>query len=165
MAKDANVIFRIDSTLKENVSRIAKDRGVSLSQLINACLQDINHRGMVPLYVNKFLPPVYEKENKLTIVKIKKILDEVIQKQEKKHLITKAYLFGSYARGEENEESDIDIRVEAGKGIGLIDIGNMRLDIVEATGKEVDLLFVHPENMDPTFYEKIRKEEICIYER
>ena len=79
--------------------------------------------------------------------------------------LVKIILFGSYARGEETEESDIDIRVEADRGLGLIDIGNMRLDIVEATGKEVDLLAVHPENMDPAFYQNIRKDEICIYER
>ena len=165
MTKDTNIIFRTDSVLKENVTKIAHERGVTLSQLINACLQDINHRGTIPLYVNKFLPPVYERENKLTIVKIKKILDEIIQKQEKKSLIKKVYLFGSYARGEETDESDVDIRVEAERGLTLIDIGNMRQDLVEAIGKDVDLLVVHPENMDPVFYERIRKDEICIYER
>ena len=165
MNKDANVIFRINSKLKENVSKIANDRGVSLSELINACLKDIDKRGSIPININRFLPPVYERTNKLTISKIKKILDGIIEKQEKKNLIDKVYLFGSYARGEETEESDIDIRIEADKGLGLIDIGNMRLDIVEATGKEVDLLVVHPENMDPAFYKNIRKDEICIYER
>jgi len=165
MNRDTNVIFRINSTLKNNVTNIAHSRGVSLSELINACLMDIDKRGYIPINVNKFLPPVYRRENKLTIAKIKKILEETIEKQEKKNLIEKVYLFGSYARGEETEESDIDIRVEADRGLSLIDIGNMRLDIVEATGKEVDLLAVHPENMDPAFYQNIRKDEICIYER
>ena len=165
MEKDANIIFRINSKLKENVTRIARDRGVSLSQLINACLQDINHRGMIPLYVNKFLPPVYEKENKLTIAKIKKIIDEIIQKQEKKNLIKKVYLFGSYARGEENENSDLDLRLETDDGLTLIDIGNIRQDIVDVTDKEVDLLVAAPEDLDPMFYANVRKDEICIYER
>ena len=165
MTKDANIIFRVNSDLKDDFSAIAKGRGVSVSELLTACMRDVALRGKVPLYLNRFLPPVYEKENKLTISKIKRILDEVIEKQEKKNLISKAYLFGSYARGEETEQSDIDIRIEADKGLGLIDIGNMRLDIVEATGKEVDLLVVHPENMDPVFYQNIRKDEICIYER
>ena len=165
MNKDANIIFRVNSDLKDDFSAIAKERGVSLSELLTACMRDITFRGKVPLYVNKYLPPIYEKENKLSIAKIKKLLDEVIEKQEKKKLISKAYLFGSYARGEETDESDIDIRIEADKGLGLIDIGNMRLDMVEATGKDVDLLVVHPENMDPVFYQNIRKDEICIYER
>ena len=165
MEKDTNIIFRINSTLKESVTRIARERGVSLSQLINACLQDINHKGMIPLYVNKFLPPVYEKENKLTIAKIKKIIDEIIQKQEKKNLIKKVYLFGSYARGEENENSDLDLRLETDDGLSLIDVGNIRQDIVDATDKEVDLMVAGPEDLDPMFYANVRKDEICIYER
>ena len=47
----------------------------------------------------------------------------------------------------------------------MIDVGNIRKDISESIGKDVDLLVVKPENMDPAFYENIRKEEICIYER
>ena len=165
MNKDTNIIFRVNSNLKDDFAAIARDRNVSISELLTACMKDVTFRGKVPLYVNRFLPPVYRRENKLTIAKIKKILEETIEKQEKKNLIEKVYLFGSYARGEETEESDIDIRVEADRGLSLIDIGNMRLDIVEATGKEVDLLAVHPENMDPAFYQNIRKDEICIYER
>ena len=165
MNKDTNIIFRVNSDLKDDFAAIARDRNVSISELLTACMKDVTFRGKVPLYVNRFLPPVYRRENKLTIAKIKKILEETIEKQEKKNLIEKVYLFGSYARGEETEESDIDIRVEADRGLSLIDIGNMRLDIVEATGKEVDLLVVHPENMDSAFYQNIRKDEICIYER
>ena len=42
MEKDTNIIFRINSALKENVMRLAKERGVSLSELITACLFIIN---------------------------------------------------------------------------------------------------------------------------
>ena len=165
MNKDANIIFRVNSDLKDDFAAIARDRNVSISELLTACMKDVTFRGKVPLYVNRFLPPVYRKENKLTIAKIKKILDEIVEKQEKKNLIKKAYLFGSYARGEETDDSDIDIRIEADDDFSLIDIGNLRLDMVEATGKEVDLLAVHVENLDPGFYQNIRKDEICIYER
>ena len=165
MTKDTNIIFRTDSVLKENVTKIAHERGVTLSQLINACLQDINQRGMVPLYVNKFLPPVYEKESRLTILKIKKIVTETVQKMEKKNLITKVYLYGSYSRGEETSESDVDLRIEAERGLTLIDLGNLRQDLVEAFKKDVDLSAADPEDLDPKFYQNIKKDEICIYER
>ena len=165
MVKDTNVIFRINSTLKENVTKIAHDRGVSLSELINACLQDIDKRGYVPLNVNRFLPPVYQRDVTLTIASIKKMVCQVIEKQEKKQLIRKAYIYGSYSRGEETPESDIDIRMEADDGLTLFDAGNIRQDIVEITGKEVDLTINDPENLDPAFLANIRKDEICIYER
>ena len=165
MVKDTNVIFRINSMLKKNVTKIANDRGVSLSQLINACLMDIDRRGTIPLNINRFLPPVYTKENKLTIARIKKILNEIIQKNEKLKLIRKVYLYGSYSRGEETPESDIDLRMEADRGLTLIDLENFREEVVEKTGKDVDLSAADPEDLDEYFYNNIKKDEICLYER
>ena len=165
MIKDTNVIFRINSTLKKNVTKIANDRGVSLSELINACLMDINRRGSIPININRFLPPVYERENKLTIAKIKKILNEIVEKNKKLKLVKKVYLYGSYSRGDETPESDIDLRMEADRGLTLIDLENFRQEVVEMTGKEVDLSAADPEDLDANFYNNIKKDEICIYER
>jgi len=165
MIKDTNVIFRINSTLKKNVTKIANDRGVSLSELINACLMDINRRGSIPININRFLPPVYERENKLTIAKIKKILNEIVEKNKKLKLVKKVYLYGSYSRGDETPESDIDLRMEADRGLTLIDLENFRQEVVEMTGKEVDLSAADPEDLDANFYSNIKKDEICIYER
>ena len=165
MIKDTNVIFRINSTLKKNVTRIANNRGVSLSELINACLMDIDRKGSIPLHINRFLPPVYEKENKVTIAKIKKILNEIVEKNEKLKLVRKLYLYGSYSRGEETPESDIDLRMEADRGLTLVDLENFRQAVVDLTGKEVDLSAADPEDLDASFYSSIKKDEICIYER
>ena len=75
MNKDTNIIFRVNSNLKDDFAAIARDRNVSISELLTACMKDVTFRGKVPLYVNRFLPPVYRRENKLTIAKIKKILE------------------------------------------------------------------------------------------
>ena len=166
MEKDTNIIFRVNSTLKENVANLAEKYNVSLSELLTACLEEFNARGFVPLNIRRHLPNKFIQENrKITIVLIKMALENAIRNQQKKDLIKKGYLFGSYARGEETSKSDIDIRLEADKGLTLIDIGNIRQDIVDAIGKDVDLLVVKPENLDPAFYQNIRKDEICIYER
>ena len=166
MEKDTNIILRVNSQLKENVAALAKKYNVSLSELINACLVELDKKQSVPLNIKRHLPNKYIEENKkITIAVIKYVLEQAIKKHKKHDLIKKGYLFGSYARGEETAKSDIDIRIEADRGLTLIDVGNLRLDIVEATGKDVDLLVVRPENMDPSFYNNIRKDEICIYER
>lgn len=166
MQKDTNIILRVNSQLKANVANIAKKYNVSLSELLTACMLDLDSRKSMPLNIQRFLPNKFIKENKkVTLSVIKLALEQAIKNREKGNLVKKGYLFGSYARGEETAKSDIDIRLEADRGLTLIDIGNMRKDIVEATGKEVDLLVVKPENMDPAFYQNIKKEEICIYER
>ena len=51
----------------------------------------------------------------------------------------KAALFGSYARGEETPESDIDIVVEMPEGASLFDVGGLQYELQEVLGKKVDL--------------------------
>jgi hypothetical protein len=57
--------------------------------------------------------------------------------------VLRAYLFGSYVRNEENQNSDIDLLVELdySKPIGLEFI-QMRLDLQELLSKKVDLISV-----------------------
>ena len=49
MNKDANIIFRVNSELKDAFANIAKERNVSTSELLTACMKDIAFRGKVPL--------------------------------------------------------------------------------------------------------------------
>lgn len=55
--------------------------------------------------------------------------------------VLKAYLFGSYSRGDANKNSDIDILVELdySKQIGL-EFVQMQLDLQDLLHKKVDLL-------------------------
>lgn len=163
MNKDTNIIIRVDSNLKENVSKIAKDNGFKLTDLLTASLRDLEKRRKIPLFLYPYLPN-RSRNQTITIVQIKKTLEEILKKYDK-GLVTKAYLFGSFARNEENNESDIDIRLEADSGLSLFDLGNIRQDLVDKFGREVDLLCIHKEKMDPAFYSSIKKDEICIYER
>ena len=47
------------------------------------------------------------------------------------------YLFGSYARGDADENSDIDLRIDKGSMRGL-SMGRLLVDIEDALGKKVD---------------------------
>lgn len=62
--------------------------------------------------------------------------------------ITHAAVFGSVARGEASEESDIDIAVEIDPEakIGLFAFGGLQVEISEILGREVDLVTVPPRN-------------------
>ena len=56
----------------------------------------------------------------LTIEKIKEIITPIC----KKYGVKRAYLFGSYARNEATEKSDVDIRIESGKIRGLFQLAD-----------------------------------------
>jgi predicted nucleotidyltransferase len=71
-------------------------------------------------------------------------------------------LFGSYARGENTSESDIDLRVDKGQVRGL-QMAFLLTDLEDALKIKVDLLSTSA--LDDAFLSSIRGEERLIYER
>lgn len=59
----------------------------------------------------------------------------------KKHGITYLGLFGSYARGEENTESDIDLLIDFDENEtkSLFDIADIKIQLEDTLNKKVDL--------------------------
>lgn len=88
-------------------------------------------------------------------------LQAVLEKQP----IVKAWLFGSYSRGEETPESDVDILVEydPNSRISLMTISRIMVALSDAVGKKVDL--VEEGRLLPFAQESVEKDKILIYER
>ena len=59
-----------------------------------------------------------------------------------KQPINKVWLFGSYARGDENSNSDVDLLVAFDKNskVSLFTMGGIYMDLRQLLGKEVDLI-------------------------
>ena len=57
-----------------------------------------------------------------------------------KNKVRKAGLFGSYARSEQNKNSDIDILVELNNKATLFDLVRLENNLSEKLGKKVDLV-------------------------
>ena len=75
--------------------------------------------------------------------------------------LKRAYLFGSYARGEATPESDVDIRIDKGNLRGLFALSGLRLALVERLNRDVDLLTT--DSLDKMFLARIQPEEIQLY--
>jgi len=71
-------------------------------------------------------------------------------------------VFGSYIRGEEKEESDIDIIVEFLERKSLLEIVRIERELSEFLGIKVDLLT--EQSISPYLIDSIRKEMEVIYE-
>lgn len=80
--------------------------------------------------------------------------------------VDKVYLFGSYARGDADENSDIDLCVDAVALKGLFALGGLYADLEDALGKELDLLTEKSlkYNSDNSFKDVLQKERVLIYE-
>lgn len=80
----------------------------------------------------------------------------------KKYGVTRASLFGSVVRGEENDKSDIDILISPASGSTLFDMAGMQIDLQKSLKKPVDLVTYG--SIDPKLKDYILKEEKLIYE-
>ena len=74
--------------------------------------------------------------------------------------IQKIGLFGSVARGEQKEGSDVDVCFE-GVPKGLFAVGGIKVDLEQLFGCSVDVVRLR-EKMDSFFKEQIMKEVIYV---
>ena len=65
--------------------------------------------------------------------------DEVLRISAK-HGARNVRIFGSMARGEATETSDVDFLVEMEPGRSLIDLAELQLDLQELLGRQVDVV-------------------------
>ena len=79
--------------------------------------------------------------------------------------VLKAWLFGSFARGEETPSSDVDILVQFDhrQPIGLLRYAGMWREIEELIGRKVDL--VEDGTLMPFAVESANRDKQLIYER
>lgn len=89
---------------------------------------------------------------------------DTIRKYLKDQPVLKAYVFGSFARGQATADSDLDILVELDyrKQIGLEFI-QMKLDLEKLLRKEVDL--VTPEGLSRHIRPIVDRDKVLIYAR
>ena len=79
--------------------------------------------------------------------------------------VLRAWVFGSYARGEQREDSDIDIMIVPDRDahVGLFMLSGMRLALQDILGKKVDL--VTEKGLLPSARPSVERDRILTYER
>lgn len=80
--------------------------------------------------------------------------------------VIRAWLFGSFSRGEENDESDVDVLVDYDHSEGCISLftmGGILMDLSDIIGRRVDL--VDNSTLKNYARESVDRDKILIYER
>lgn len=118
----------------------------------------------------------YDKELVLSskiysIEDIKRIVNNIMTNYD----IQEAYLFGSYARKEANEESDIDIMIKKSDTFTFLQLSSLANMLMSKFGKKVDIITQETYTDDikydddeikkvkERFYKQIQKEMVKIY--
>lgn len=84
--------------------------------------------------------------------------------------IDRVWLFGSYARGEATEDSDVDLLIHRKNTMSMFELGGVYEDLTDVLLKNIDLLtessLYHNINMphNKNLRYHIEKERVMIYE-
>ena len=130
--------FRVKKTDEELIGKL--DSVQNKNQYITSLIKEDIHPGI------------------LTIREIKERMLPII----KKHGIEDVFLFGSYARGEATENSDVDIYCSNGDIDSLLKEVDLVGELETALSRKVDVVFIGSQ-MHPFFKEQVEKDKIKLW--
>ncbi len=87
----------------------------------------------------------------------------------KNYGVKKAYIFGSYAKNQATENSDIDIIIVKGELKSLFELSGLQIDLIETLNKNVDIITeeslnsFNSNNSDLNFKNNIDNERVMFY--
>ena len=107
--------------------------------------------------IEKFIREGLSKENKIDLSTI----EYQVVSLAKEYGAKKVSLFGSYARGEATENSDVDLLLEKGdiRGLKVLDF---QMELSDRLGKQVDV--VTTEGASKRFLSRIKPDEVVLYD-
>jgi hypothetical protein len=133
--------IQIDDDLRKRLEELKKHKRESLNEVIH-----------------KIIAKLPKKIAPNDVENLKKIAVPVL----KGYGVEKAAVFGSFARGDATENSDIDLLVKYKEGTSLFDVVRLQNRLEAELGRKVDL--VSYDFIDKYIRERILKESISLYE-
>lgn len=76
--------------------------------------------------------------------------------------VREAYLFGSFARGEQTPDSDIDLRLACGDSMTFGALYQLSLDLEDELGRKVDIVTNPPSVCAPPFVKTLNRMS-CVF--
>ena len=96
-----------------------------------------------------------------TVEEIKRKLHPLFEKEG----VIRAVLFGSYAKGNATEESDIDIAALVGDEMSIINFCNIADKVIDELGKNVDFLYADDIIPGGKIDIELKRDGVLLYER
>ena len=96
----------------------------------------------------------------ITLADISSTISRVLARYD----VREAYLFGSFARGEQAPDSDIDLRLACGATMTFGTLYELSLELEKEPGRKVDIVTNPPEHMRTAFRKNLEQDEVRLYE-
>ncbi len=98
------------------------------------------------------------------IISVEQIKEKAIQIL-RKYPVDKAILFGSYAKGEATNKSDIDLYIDTNGELRGLDFVGLLEILVDALGADIDLIDKSHIEPDSLIIQEIKDGGVVIYEK
>lgn len=89
---------------------------------------------------------------------------EAVAEYAPRYGISKAFLFGSYARDEADSESDVDLCIETEKGFSLFSLSGFGQRVENALGRPVDVVCGET-SFYPRARQRYERDKVLVYAR
>ncbi len=99
--------------------------------------------------------------NTITIEQIKEKVIPIL----KDYPVSKAVIFGSYAKGKPSNNSDIDIYIDTNGKLKGLDFVGLLEEIVDTLGMDIDLIDKSHIDSDSLIIQEIEKDGLILYEK
>jgi predicted nucleotidyltransferase len=98
------------------------------------------------------------------------LLEEIRRKKRQlyqiaaRHGISRIYVFGSVARGESKDVSDIDFLIEMDEGVSALGVGAFQYEVQQLLGAPIDVIptFALQNVDDQAFVQSVRSDSVAI---
>ena len=92
------------------------------------------------------------------------IISKAVSECADDYCVSRAYLFGSYARGEQEEGSDVDICIDCEEGFSLFTLGGLGSHLERLLGVPVDIV-CGEQMFYPSALRRYQQDKVLVYEK
>ena len=149
--------IRTDSEIKHQAEEIFEELGLNLSTAVNMFLRQTVRDKKVPLDLS-LASAAESKKSVLSQNEIRSYICKLLGK----YNADNAMIFGSYARGDANEKSDIDVVIFGGNNFEMTDIFSISDDVNRHFKKPVDIYEISEINKNTSLYSSIMREGVLV---
>ena len=91
------------------------------------------------------------------------IINLIVTNLSKFNKVKKAFIFGSFARGDDNQNSDVDMAIEADENFSYFDLLEIKFQLEEKINRNIDIGFLN--SFKPHILAYAKEDLKLIYER